>query len=191
MRSTKKLPNSLFPASIKGRALLVFVLLVLLGLLFVVFRDLKTPTTENPSGASGTSNSKNGESVNLNPPTVSDKQLNDQHKDQLVQEQSQQVKPVITPVISAYGYQSGALQVGGYVSGVIENGGICTLTATHGGSIITDTATGIKNASNTVCSFSTPRSRFPVAGDWSVLFSYHSGTTTTGNSQAMKVTISP
>jgi cytoskeletal protein RodZ len=177
----------------KGRfALLALLIIVLVGLFLWQHDGSSISTNGSTSASADKGTTRDG--VNYSPPTNSDKNLNDQHKDELVKESqssSQQKTSAGTPVITAYGYQAGSLQIGAYVPNIIEDGGTCTLTAVNGSETVKDTSVGVKNASNTVCSFSTPRSKFPSSGTWSVSISYSSTNSSTGSSTSVKVAISP
>jgi hypothetical protein len=131
-------------------------------------------TTKKVTLTSGTS----GSSVNLNPPTLQDKADNQQHKDNIVKDQTSP-----TPIISSGKKQASVLisymdktTVDAYATGVFEDGGTCTATLTQGSQTVTRTSTGFQNASYTQCAPISLADANLGGGAWTVIVSYSSAT---------------
>ncbi|MDB5184908.1 MAG: hypothetical protein JWN38_716 [Candidatus Saccharibacteria bacterium] len=131
---------------------------------------------------SSTKGSKPKSTVNLSPPTATDKQESEQHKDDIAKQAEDQTprttnsdgRLAVTPTITYVDKTT----VNAYVTGVFEDDGTCTATLTQGAQTITRTSSGFKNASYTQC---TPISLSDVSlgsSPWSVTVSYNSSTAT-------------
>ncbi len=91
-------------------------------------------------------------------------------------------KTVANVIISSVGALNDKVIASGMISNVIEEGGSCIYAFTNGEETITETASGIANAKNTVCeSVLLDKSRFKV-GTWEVSLQYQS-TKTEGQSE--------
>jgi flagellar basal body-associated protein FliL len=173
---------------------LIIILCVLAALLIIgaasFFIVKKRQDANRAADASNTNSSqKDRESdIDMSPATDEDKQANDQHKDDLVEESQNPATPSenVTPVITIAEQYDNNLEVSSYISGTIEDGGTCILTATQGSKKVTRQTTGVQNAQNTTCpTFIIPRAELP-AGSWSLSVKYTSPTHT-GTSQAKTI----
>ena len=133
--------------------------------------DKPTDTTDTTPVTEGT------EGINLEPATEEEKAQNEQHKEDIVKQQTQPTpppatgKPKVTPVIVSASVDG----VGAYVPGVFEEGGTCTAIFTKGSQSFNRSSAGFQNASYTQCApIALTRSNFPSAGTWSVVVSYAS-----------------
>jgi hypothetical protein len=130
--------------------------------------------------------------TDLSPATAQDKKEVEQHKDDLAKQQGQQAPtPASSSVVPVITFSRGSqtLEVGSYVPGIVEDGGTCKLTAVKASTTVISQSTGVRNATNTNCTFSVQRSKFPTSGDWIITVSYASATTQTGSSQSQEVNI--
>ena len=83
-------------------------------------------------------------------------------------------KTVANVIISSVGALDDKVIASGMVSNVIEEGGSCIYAFTNGEETITETASGIANAKNTVCgSVLLEKSRFKI-GTWEASLHYQS-----------------
>jgi hypothetical protein len=91
-------------------------------------------------------------------------------------------------VLSYAGFQpSGTVQANGFAAGVIEDGGTCTLTLTHGSSVVTATSTAAADATTTSCGLlETAPGLAP--GTWNAVLSY-SSPHAHGTSDSVEVTV--
>jgi hypothetical protein len=83
------------------------------------------------------------------------------------------VEVVVT--YSQWNASTGTVTTGGYVSGLVESGGTCTVTLSHDDDVLTGTAEAFADAASTACAeVAIP---VPAGGDWQVVLSYESATT--------------
>jgi hypothetical protein len=159
------------------------VLLATTSTVWFVRRDTNNMSTIVPLPAPSAE-----ESINLEPPTEQDKQVVDQQK-QDISKNEQQTTPLtpsgkVTPVITYAGQydQDKGVEVAARVPGVFEDKGICKISLMRGLQTIVRETEGFKDFRDTVCIPATiPMSDFPETGDWTVVVSYVS-TTSSGTS---------
>jgi hypothetical protein len=136
-----------------------------------------------------------GKQVNLSPPTPSDLQANDAHKNALAKQNAQ----TNTPGTGVSNPSSGALKpstvvitstsaagIRAYVNGVFENNGTCTASAVQGVQTYTKTSVGFENVSYTQCAplnWDTPLG----SGSWTITVSYKSTTTESKQTTTLEV----
>lgn len=128
-----------------------------------------------------------GETISLDPPSESDKQETEQHKQDLGNQA--QNPPVgsnaVTPVITSASVNG----VYAYVPGIFEEGGTCTANFSSGNQKFSRASQGFQNVQNTGCApINLSRSDFPSAGTWNVTVTYTSPKATgTSQNQAFEV----
>lgn len=173
MTSKKRNKKWLRLPSGRRMVLTLTALLLIAGAGFFILKyNDDSPT---PSGYWGRTSS--GDSVNLNPPTETEKQETEVNKKDLSNQGGQQNnqtnnpsgKVKVTPVI----VNANKNEISAFVQGIVEDGGICTATLTNSSSTVTKSSTGIANVSYTTCP--------PInlgnslgTGTWTVVVSYDS-----------------
>lgn len=155
-------------------ALALVIICLLIGAGYITFKQAtKKSITQTTSG---------GATINLEPPTATDKKEAEANKDRLSETkdnpdtttppantgQKKSVNPTIT--------EASRTGVKAYISGIFEEGGTCTATFTRAGKTLTKTSTGFQNASYTQCAPINYDSSFLSSGTWSVTVTYSSGT---------------
>lgn len=132
---------------------------------------------------------KDGKKITLSPPTKQEKKDVEDHKSDLVKQQSAadsntgSSNVVITSPSSA---NPSATGVRAYVNGVFEEGGTCTATATQGTTSVTKSSAGFENVSYTQCApidWDSPLSN----GKWTITVSYKSATASSSQSVTIEV----
>jgi hypothetical protein len=130
-----------------------------------------------------------GQQVNLNPPTETEKAETEAHKDQLVKDEQARnsqtpssTKKQVTIVIT----EASATSVRAYANDVFEDGGVCTATVTKAGSSVTKSSSGFENVSYTQCApinWDTPLSK----GAWTLVVTYKSAAAEGTQSKTLEV----
>lgn len=135
---------------------------------------------------------KDGKKITLAPPTKDEKKAVEDHKSDLVKQQSADNNTssgsvasnvVITSPSSANPLATG---VRAYVNGVFEETGTCTATATQGATSVTKTSAGFENVSYTQCApidWDSPLG----SGKWTITVSYKSPATSSSQSVTIEV----
>jgi hypothetical protein len=125
--------------------------------------------------------------INYGPPTDTEKQDSDSHKDNIPpnntgdtnSDNTTGAKKSVTPEITTFRQGSTDFTVNGFVNGVVESDGTCTLTMTLASDAtqkVTSSRTGEANSSNTTCGeISIPLSKLH-AGTWNTTLTYNSAT---------------
>ncbi|MDB5183167.1 MAG: hypothetical protein JWO47_951 [Candidatus Saccharibacteria bacterium] len=179
--SSKHLPKNTF-VKIVIILLVILILLVSLG-----HRTLNKKQKTNPPKITTAAPSTN---INLDPPTQEEKKITEENKTKNLNES---VAPptidsnglrAVTPVIS-YADKNGA---SAYINGIFEEGGTCMAEYSHGDDKITTTSTGFQNSNYTSCEPLTLPGPLNIKGDWSLIVSYKS-TTSSGKSASMLVRV--
>jgi hypothetical protein len=85
--------------------------------------------------------------------------------------------------------EDGGLEVDGFISGVVEDGGVCRVSATRAGTTLTADGQGLGDASTTSCGAVLLRNPRLTEGEWSVVLSYTSPTST-GKSEPVRAEVS-
>ena len=147
-------------------------------------------------GSSSETVAKTG--INYEPPTDTEKQETQSHKDDIANQDNTPTQPppsdtlkAVTPIIVTASYSSDSRQVtvSGSVPGVFEDGGTCKVTLTRGAFVVTKENQGFANVSRTDCPpIIIPRSEFASAGEWQAVLEYHSSSAQ-GTSASKDLTI--
>jgi hypothetical protein len=150
----------------------------------------------NKSQAPGQPGVNGQPTINYGPPTATEKQEGEQHKQDLIDRERQQnqnnppgQKKTVTPTITFAGLYEGKIEVSAFIPGIYEEAGTCTLTATQGSHRLTREVISFGNVNNTNCqTFSVERSAFPATGSWQIVVSY-SSTISSGTSTPKTVEV--
>jgi hypothetical protein len=171
----------------KRIAALVLVALLVIGSgTYLVLKNHSKNTKNTPITAQSEGK------VNLSPPTQSDINDVNRHKEEIVQQdeaiknntQTGKIKTV--PLIITSSDAETRNRVTAYVTGVFEDGGTCNATATNGPQSISATSTGFENVSYTQCA-PLEWSQTLSSGNWSISVSYKSSTAEGTQTKTVKV----
>lgn len=160
------------------KRLLIPVLVVLL--VVTVITTLLANRSNNNQKSPNSPDTNSG--INLDPPTETDLEETDQHKQEIIDRQNSIAPPsgvqkAVTPIITFAEQADNQIEVGSYVPGIFESGGTCTLTITKSDINLVKQESGVKDATTTRCpTFTVARSEFPHSGTWSAQVSYESAT---------------
>ncbi len=163
----------------------------------VVFGLVKMHATNTKTAANKTAVTT--PSINYNPPTKEEQQVGNDQKQQNVDKQQQIDNPPATPqsanvtVTDAtyYPQDGNNVEIRAYINNAYESDGACTATLTRNGKTVTKAGSPFKDVSTTQCgAMDIPRSQFTEAGDWQLIVSYRSATTS-GQSTPQTVSIKP
>lgn len=97
---------------------------------------------------------------------------------------------VVSPFITSAGWDqaNSGISVSAFVPSIVESGGTCTITATLGGVVTTDSYDATASATTTDCGTHLMTSNTLTSGSWQVTVSYTSATSS-GTSAASEVVI--
>jgi Tfp pilus assembly protein PilX len=174
--------NTVMKKSKNKKLIFALTAIILLAITaFVVFKLVNK--TSNPSKTA------DGQPVNLQPATATEKSETDARKEQLGNETSP-----TTPKNSASSKSStltitdaNATSVRAYVTGVFEDNGTCTAVATSSGqNTVTKSSSGFQNVSYTQCAPINWDSPLP-AGSWQISVTYKSPTTESTQTKTIEV----
>ncbi|MDZ7786326.1 MAG: hypothetical protein U5L95_04370 [Candidatus Saccharibacteria bacterium] len=138
----------------------------------------------------------NDESIDLDPPTKTDLQETEEHKEKLADQpkpseetettpsDNKQVKPQVT----SWGQSDANFELAARVPGIFEDGGTCELTLKSGSREVKATSTAARNVSDVSCGFiKIPLSKL-TPGKWAATVEY-SSETASGISDTKEVTV--
>lgn len=145
-------------------------IIVAVGVFFLCMKlaDKQSETTEG-----GISN------INYNDPTDEQIESGESIKEQNQTDEDNQEEKNYTIFISGSGQYDQSIEVRAYIGGgLIENDGICKFVFKNGNRTLTKNTPAYANVSNTNCeNLEVPASDFPISGDWSLIITYSSATT--------------
>lgn len=126
--------------------------------------------------------------VDYSPPTEEDaSHANDAKKRLDESTKQEQTKTNIYVGVTMADIAVDQLEIRSFVSGVIEGGGTCTATLTRNGISVAATSTAFVDSTTSICTpISIPLTRFKDSGQWDLVVSY-SSVTSTGTSTIIKV----
>ena len=168
-------------------SLKMLAILVVIVALVVAFVLLRSPKAANKVAAS---NQSAGPKINLDGPTVQEKQSGNNTKDVVIEQEKARNstptsdaagKKTVTPLITYADQHGDQIEVGAYVTGVFEDGGTCTLTLNKGSTKQTVSVTAVKDVSSVDCPVMVIKRSSLEAGTWQTSVTYDS-TTSQGTS---------
>ncbi len=163
----------------KKRAIIIVAALIVLAIIgFGTAQVLRNRAADNADTES--TDTVPQETIKYEPATGEEKQQTEQHKGNLVKEDSQPPTPAgskkaVTPIITDASQYDDRIEVRSFIPSIVESGGTCTLTFKQGSAQILKTVEGAADATTTRCEPSMiPRSEFTSSGKWVLTITYTS-----------------
>jgi hypothetical protein len=127
-----------------------------------------------------------GQTVNLEPATPTERSETDTHKENIANDSKQNTSGEPSTSASLVITSASMSGVRAYINGVFEENGVCTATATQGQTTYLKTSSGFQNVSYTQCApidWNTPL----TTGTWQINVSYKSPTAAASQSKVIEV----
>lgn len=176
-------------------------LIILASVLVVILLSISGFAYFKKSSSSSVTNGTASDGTKMEEATPVEKSEAEQRKEEISKQQAESPAPTppptsggsgktVSPVINYWTVKpvTGDTEFSGYVGGVFEDGGTCTITLVKDGVTVSESSTGMANATNTTCGTITVAKAKLTPGKWSATLSYKSATAS-GTSAAQQIAV--